>query len=99
MTSLGIGNFLSSALLSTVSHLTRRHGSGGWIQNNLNASRLDLYYAFFTMLNCANLVLFFAVCRMYVYNVEVTHGVDGDGEKKGELVVIQPSAVVGALDM
>ncbi|KQJ97034.1 protein NRT1/ PTR FAMILY 5.2 [Brachypodium distachyon] len=100
MTSLGIGNFLSSALLSTVSHLTRRHGSGGWIQNNLNASRLDLYYAFFVVLNCANLVLFFVVCRMYVYNIEIAHDDDGGGEKQQrELVVIRPFAVVGASDM
>ncbi|XBI26908.1 hypothetical protein VPH35_051503 [Triticum aestivum] len=82
MTSLGVGNFLSSFLLSTVSRVTRRRGGGhgGWIQNNLNASRLDLYYAFFAVLNCANLLVFFAVCRMYVYNADIA---DGSKEKQG----------------
>uniref|UniRef100_A0ACD5Z8A3 Uncharacterized protein n=2 Tax=Avena sativa TaxID=4498 RepID=A0ACD5Z8A3_AVESA len=100
MTSLGIGNFLSSLMLSTVARITRRHGQGGWIQNNLNASRLDYYYAFFAVLNCANLVVFFAVCRMYVYNAEVTHVVDGGGEKeKREVVAMQPSVAVGVADV
>ncbi|KAK1694750.1 hypothetical protein QYE76_011447 [Lolium multiflorum] len=98
MTSLGIGNFLSSLLLSTVAHITGRHGQGGWIQNNLNASRLDLYFAFFAVLNCANLVVFFAVCRMYVYNAEVTHVVDGGGEKQRE-VAMKPSPAAGAPDV
>ncbi|KAE8734980.1 Protein NRT1/ PTR FAMILY 5.2 [Hibiscus syriacus] len=46
-TSLGIGNFLSSFLLSTVSNITQRHGHQGWILNNLNKSHLDYYFAFF----------------------------------------------------
>ncbi|KAB1219318.1 Protein NRT1/ PTR FAMILY 5.3 [Morella rubra] len=50
-TSLGVGNFLSSFLLSTVSHITEEHGHHGWIQQkNLNASHLDYYYAFFLIL-------------------------------------------------
>ncbi|TVU30407.1 hypothetical protein EJB05_22028 [Eragrostis curvula] len=104
MTSLGVGNFLSSALLSTVSHITRRNGREGWILNNLNASRLDKYYAFFALLNCANLVVFFFVCRLYVYNAELSRVVDGDsagvvakGEQKRE-VALQPPPTVAAVD-
>jgi dipeptide/tripeptide permease len=104
MTSLGVGNFLSSALLSTVSHVTRRHGRAGWILDNLNASRLDKYYAFFAVLNCANLIVFFVVCRFYVYNAERARVVDVDaggavgsgGEQKRE-VALQPPANVGAV--
>uniref|UniRef100_A0A0E0M8L1 Uncharacterized protein n=1 Tax=Oryza punctata TaxID=4537 RepID=A0A0E0M8L1_ORYPU len=83
MTSLGVGNFLSSLLLSTVAHVTRRDGSTGWIQNNLNASRLDHYFAFFAVLNCVNLVFFFLVCRLYVYNAEVSRVVDVGGSSGG----------------
>nr|POE46591.1 protein nrt1/ ptr family 5.2 [Quercus suber] len=50
LTTLGIGNFLSSFLLSTVSHITKEHGHQGWILNDLNASHLDYYYAFFACL-------------------------------------------------
>ncbi|KAJ1295246.1 hypothetical protein BS78_01G208900 [Paspalum vaginatum] len=102
MTSLGVGNFLSSALLSTVSHITQRHGRGGWILNNLNASRLDKYYAFFAILNCANLLVFFLVCRLYVYNTEVSRVVDagsvaGKGDERKLEVAMQPAAV-GAVE-
>uniref|UniRef100_A0A0D9XKG8 Major facilitator superfamily (MFS) profile domain-containing protein n=1 Tax=Leersia perrieri TaxID=77586 RepID=A0A0D9XKG8_9ORYZ len=98
MTSLGVGNFLSSLLLSTVSHVTRRNGRRGWILNNLNASRLDLYYAFFAVLNCVNLVLFFLVCRLYVYNAEVVDDlrvvdVGGGGGGGGGEEVVKPKEV------
>ncbi|XP_010262416.1 PREDICTED: protein NRT1/ PTR FAMILY 5.2-like [Nelumbo nucifera] len=73
MTSLGIGNFLSSFLLSTVSHITKKHGNKGWILNNLNASRLDYYYAFFAILNLLNFIFFIVVTRFYVYRAEVSN--------------------------
>ncbi|KAL5226207.1 hypothetical protein ABZP36_012846 [Zizania latifolia] len=105
MTSLGVGNFLSSFLLSTVSHVTRRHGRPGWILNNLNASRLDHYFAFFVVLNCVNLVFFFLVCRLYVYNAEVSRVVhvgggssSGGEEQKPKEVAMEPSAVVRTVE-
>ncbi|XP_042435684.1 protein NRT1/ PTR FAMILY 5.2-like isoform X1 [Zingiber officinale] len=69
MTSLGIGNFLSSFLLSTVERITRQRGHG-WILNNLNASHLDYYYAFFVVLDFLNFALFCLVSRFYVYRAE-----------------------------
>ncbi|KAL0366876.1 UNVERIFIED_CONTAM: protein NRT1/ PTR FAMILY 5.2, partial [Sesamum radiatum] len=72
MVSLGAGNFISSFLLSTVSKITRRDGHEGWIRNNLNASRLDFYYAFFAILNFLNFLLFLVVVRGYVYKAEVS---------------------------
>ncbi|KAJ8765213.1 hypothetical protein K2173_011473 [Erythroxylum novogranatense] len=76
MTSLGIGNFLSSFLLSTVSRITKKHGHGGWIRNNLNASHLDYYYAFFAILNFLNLIFFFVVIKFYVYKAEVSDSME-----------------------
>ncbi|KAK2985200.1 hypothetical protein RJ640_010489 [Escallonia rubra] len=72
MTSLGIGNFLSSFLLTTVSHITEEHGNKGWIRNNLNASHLDYYYAFFAILNFLNFICFVVVAKFYVYKAEVS---------------------------
>ncbi|KAL5990400.1 hypothetical protein ACLOJK_011300 [Asimina triloba] len=71
MTSLGIGNFLSSFLLSTVSSITKRHGHKGWILNNLNISHLDYYYAFFAVLNVLNFIFFLIVVKFYVYKAGV----------------------------
>ncbi|XP_022144832.1 protein NRT1/ PTR FAMILY 5.2-like [Momordica charantia] len=71
MTSLGIGNFLSSFLLSTVSHITKQNGNG-WVLNNLNASHLDYYYALIAVLSLVNFFVFLLVSRMYVYKAEVS---------------------------
>ncbi|CAL5337373.1 unnamed protein product [Camellia sinensis] len=77
MTSLGIGNFLSSFLLSTVAHVTKDHGhKKGWILNNLNASHLDYYYAFFLILNFLNLIFFFFMTKFYVYKAEVSDSME-----------------------
>ncbi|XP_010264930.1 PREDICTED: protein NRT1/ PTR FAMILY 5.2-like [Nelumbo nucifera] len=72
MTSLGVGNFLSTFVLTTVSHATKKNGHRGWILNNLNASHLDYYYAFFTVFNFLNFILFLVVSRFYVYRAEVS---------------------------
>ncbi|KAL3359834.1 hypothetical protein AABB24_016367 [Solanum stoloniferum] len=73
MTSLGVGSFISSFLLSTVSHITKKHGNHrGWILNNLNASHLDYYYAFFAILNLLNFFFFLFVSKFYEYKAEVS---------------------------
>ncbi|KAA8548859.1 hypothetical protein F0562_000543 [Nyssa sinensis] len=76
MTTLGVGNFLSSFLLSTVSHITKKHGHHGWILNNLNDSRLDYYYAFFAVLNVLNFIFFLVMIKFYVYKAEVSDSME-----------------------
>ncbi|ESW34577.1 hypothetical protein PHAVU_001G163500 [Phaseolus vulgaris] len=71
-TTLSIGNFLNSFLLSTVADLTHRHGHKSWILDNLNASRLDYYYAFLALLSVINFFCFVAVAKLYVYNGDET---------------------------
>ncbi|CAN8241365.1 unnamed protein product [Cochlearia groenlandica] len=82
-TSLAVGNFMSSFLLSSVSKITKNRGRG-WILNNINESRLDYYYLFFAVLNLVNFFLFLVVVRFYVYRAEVEYVVDvKDEELKG----------------
>ncbi|KAJ4822763.1 hypothetical protein Tsubulata_004155, partial [Turnera subulata] len=69
--SLGVGNFLSSFLLSTVAHVTKKHGHKGWILDNLNVSHLDYYYAFMALLTFINLLFYLVAARFFVYNVNV----------------------------
>lgn len=71
-TSLGVGFFLSSFLLSTVADITKRNGRG-WILDNLNVSRLDYYYAFFAVLSFANLLFFLIVAKFFAYNTETSY--------------------------
>lgn len=75
MTSLGAGNFISSFLLSTVSRITKNRGHE-WIQNNLNVSRLDYYYAFFAVLNILNFLFFLIMTKFYVYKAEVSDSME-----------------------
>ncbi|EPS70162.1 hypothetical protein M569_04600, partial [Genlisea aurea] len=76
LTSIGVGNFISSFLLTTISRVTRHGGGddrGGWIQNNLNTSRLDYYYATLAVLCVVNFGVFLVVSnKMYVYKAEVS---------------------------
>ena len=71
MTSLGIGNFLSSFVLSKVSEITKRHGEG-WILNNLNASHLDYFYALLAAMSGVNFFVFLGISQLYVYRAEVS---------------------------
>ncbi|KAJ3682387.1 hypothetical protein LUZ60_014960 [Juncus effusus] len=90
MIPLGVGNFLSSFLLSTVSDLTKRNGHKGWILNNLNESHLDYYYAFFVGLNCVNFVVFMIVSRLYVYKADIYEFGDGSTvEMVDQYIVVQ----------
>nr|DAD20008.1 TPA_asm: hypothetical protein HUJ06_021471 [Nelumbo nucifera] len=68
--SLGIGYFLSSFLLSTVSDVTKKYGHQGWILDNLNKSHLDYYYGLSAALSLINFVFFVFVAKLYVYNVD-----------------------------
>ncbi|KAK6780681.1 hypothetical protein RDI58_022865 [Solanum bulbocastanum] len=70
-TSLGVGYFLSSFLLSTVADVTKKKGHKGWILDNLNISHLDYYYAFYAVLSFINLLLFIVVAKLFVYNTEI----------------------------
>ncbi|XP_052170323.1 protein NRT1/ PTR FAMILY 5.2-like [Diospyros lotus] len=70
-TSLGVGYFLSSFLLSTVAKVTRKHGHKGWILDNLNQSHLDYYYAFYAVLSILNFLYYLVAAKLFVYNVDV----------------------------
>lgn len=85
-TSLGVGFFLSSFILSTIADVTKSHGHKGWILDNLNASRLDYYYAFYAVLSILNFLFFLVVAKFFVYNAEV------DSEHRKEL----PEAIVSS---
>lgn len=71
-TSLGMGYFLSSLILSGVSNITKSNGHTGWILDNLNLSRLDYYYAFFAILSFVNFLFFLVVAKFYAYNTDIT---------------------------
>uniref|UniRef100_A0A0D6QRN7 Major facilitator superfamily (MFS) profile domain-containing protein n=1 Tax=Araucaria cunninghamii TaxID=56994 RepID=A0A0D6QRN7_ARACU len=69
-TTLGIGNFINSSLVTTVAKVTGKEGHTSWILDNLNASRLYYYYALLTVISVLNFVFFLGVSWLYVYKRE-----------------------------
>jgi len=86
--SLGVGSFMGSFLLTVVSNITGRRGHKGWILNNLNASRLDYYYAFLAVLNFLNFIFFSFVSYCYEYKRETNEAFGKDAEKAIEIVAL-----------
>ncbi|CAA0818644.1 Protein NRT1/ PTR FAMILY 5.2 [Striga hermonthica] len=72
MVSLGVGNYLSTLLLSTVSRLTKGDHEEGWVGNDLNNSHLDYYYALLAALNFFNFIFFLLLVRFYVYRAQLS---------------------------
>ncbi|XWS76212.1 hypothetical protein CRYUN_Cryun01aG0156400 [Craigia yunnanensis] len=99
--SIGIGHFLGSFILTIVSDLTRRNGHRGWILDNLNTSHLDYYYAFLAALGFFNFLFYLVVTKFFVYNADVTKSERGLQEAmetspervstKGEALKTDPS--------
>ncbi|ERN02841.1 hypothetical protein AMTR_s00086p00160300 [Amborella trichopoda] len=69
LSTLSLGFFFSSILVSVVDKLTT-HGSsgGGWIADDLNKGRLYDFYWLLGILSFLNLGVFFFCARGYVYN-------------------------------
>lgn len=67
LVTVALGNYLSSALVSLVMLCTTRGGSLGWIPDNLNRGRLDLFYTLLVVLSVLNLLFFLLVARSYKY--------------------------------
>uniref|UniRef100_K4A6S8 Major facilitator superfamily (MFS) profile domain-containing protein n=2 Tax=Setaria italica TaxID=4555 RepID=K4A6S8_SETIT len=77
LTAYGVGSMLSSAVLSLVERTTAagRRGGAPWVANDLNASRLDCYYAFLAVLAAANLAAFVVLSCRYEYRAESTEAI------------------------
>ncbi|XP_057820198.2 protein NRT1/ PTR FAMILY 5.2 isoform X2 [Cryptomeria japonica] len=69
---IGIGSFISSSLLTTVTDITGKNGHTSWVLDNLNASRLYYYYALLAVLSFLNTLFFLVVSWLYVYKRETS---------------------------
>ncbi|EHA8591284.1 hypothetical protein COCNU_scaffold040709G000020 [Cocos nucifera] len=59
------GNYLSSLILTIVTHITTQGGKTGWIPNNLNEGHLDFFFWLLAALSLLNLRVY-AYCSMRI---------------------------------
>ncbi|KAJ1693772.1 hypothetical protein LUZ63_010470 [Rhynchospora breviuscula] len=67
LSTLSLGFFLSSALVSIVHKVTGESGKGAWLADNLNEGELYNFYWLLAVLSALNLVIFLVLAKGYVY--------------------------------
>ncbi|KAJ7534367.1 hypothetical protein O6H91_13G091100 [Diphasiastrum complanatum] len=68
LSTLGVGHFVSSVLVSTVRKATRHGGDHpGWLPNNLNRGKLKYFYWLLAILTSLNFVFYLFCARWYKY--------------------------------
>ncbi|KAG6555094.1 hypothetical protein Mapa_003129 [Marchantia paleacea] len=70
LSTVAIGAFGSSAIVSMVNKATSAGSpSSAWLKDNLNESRLDLYFWLLAILSFVNLIAYVVVSRYHTYNI------------------------------
>ncbi|PIA54397.1 hypothetical protein AQUCO_00900739v1, partial [Aquilegia coerulea] len=67
LTTVALGNYLSSLLVTIVTDVTTRNGKLGWIPDNLNRGHLDYFYWLLAILSFVNLLAYLVIAKCYTY--------------------------------
>ncbi|CAL5382526.1 unnamed protein product [Camellia sinensis] len=67
MTSISLGNYVSSLLVSIVMKISTKDKMPGWIPGNLNRGHLDMFYFLLAALTTADLVVYIVCAKWYKY--------------------------------
>ncbi|GFP93903.1 protein nrt1/ ptr family 7.3 [Phtheirospermum japonicum] len=67
MTSISLGNYASSLILTIVTNISTSDGDPGWIPRNLNKGHLDNFFYLLAVLTAADLVLYVVCAKLYKY--------------------------------
>ncbi|KAI3937722.1 hypothetical protein MKW92_023223 [Papaver armeniacum] len=67
MTSISLGNYVSSLLVSIVMKISKEDDMPGWIPGNLNRGHLDRFYFLLAALTTADFLLYIVCARWYKY--------------------------------
>ena len=65
---IGLGNFLSSFLVSFIDEATGEDGRDSWFANNLNKAHLDYFYLLLAGISVVALAAFLCCPKSYIYN-------------------------------
>ena len=67
MTSISLGNYVSSLLVTVVMKISTRDGMPGWIPGNLNKGHLERFYFLLAALTTADLLVYVLCAKWYKY--------------------------------
>ncbi|KAL2509883.1 Protein NRT1/PTR FAMILY 8.1 [Forsythia ovata] len=67
LTTVALGNYLSTLLVTIVTDITTRHGKLGWIPDNLNRGHLDYFYWLLAILSLVNFLVYLWIAKCYTY--------------------------------
>ncbi|EPS59528.1 hypothetical protein M569_15276, partial [Genlisea aurea] len=71
LTTVALGNYLSTLLVTVVTDVTARNGKPGWIPDNLNYGHVDYFFYMLAVLSVLNLGAFLVVANWYTYKKPV----------------------------
>ncbi|KAK7836782.1 protein nrt1/ ptr family 8.1 [Quercus suber] len=74
LTTVALGNYLSTLLVTIVTHITTKNGKLGWIPDNLNRGHLDYFYWLLAILSVLNLFVYLWISKWYTYKKVVAFG-------------------------
>ncbi|GAV68528.1 LOW QUALITY PROTEIN: PTR2 domain-containing protein [Cephalotus follicularis] len=67
LTTVALGNYLSTLLVTIVTKVTTENGKLGWIPDNLNRGHLDYFYWLLAILSLLNLLAYLWIAKIYTY--------------------------------
>uniref|UniRef100_A0A0D6R4L3 Major facilitator superfamily (MFS) profile domain-containing protein n=1 Tax=Araucaria cunninghamii TaxID=56994 RepID=A0A0D6R4L3_ARACU len=68
LTTIALGSYLSSLLVTIVTRITAKHGKKGWIpEDNLNYGHVDYFFWLLTIISVLNFLLFVVIANWYTY--------------------------------
>ncbi|KAJ7961289.1 protein NRT1/ PTR FAMILY 8.1-like [Quillaja saponaria] len=67
LTTVALGNYLSTLLVTIVIKVTTSNGKLGWIPDNLNRGHLDYFYWLLAFLSMLNFFLYLWIAKWYTY--------------------------------
>ncbi|GLT37637.1 hypothetical protein SLA2020_119410 [Shorea laevis] len=71
LTTVALGNYLSSLLVTIVTSVSTKNGKVGWIPDNLNYGHLHYFFWLLTVLSVVNLVVYVLIAKWYTYKTPV----------------------------
>ncbi|KAA8516324.1 hypothetical protein F0562_016617 [Nyssa sinensis] len=71
LTTVALGNYLSTLLVTVVTKVTTVHGKLGWIPDNLNRGHLDYFYWLLAILSLLNFFVYLWISKRYTYKKAV----------------------------